>query len=277
MSHLQQIKQDMQDELACREREVEDLKNVNNGHEWKVFCLETEVDLGKKEKNQFKGEWEKAELRLAEREAQLKEQRIRLFASEEDVRLALEEVKQAKTEAGRVQALNADLSEQNGALKEYNEYLEKEHNKDLEFLLKEKDEQISGFIDILKGKINESDEHKLRSNKLQLDKEEIMVRVEKLELENYELEQSVVEHEHLLEQQSHKIDQEMAVIEEQRATIGEQASTITQQGDALAQLKKELKEQHCVRAEVDHLHQEHLKFVQEMHASQLEEAGQKGL
>ena len=45
----------MQDEAALKDREVMELKNVNNGHEWKVFCLETEMDLGKKEKNQFKG------------------------------------------------------------------------------------------------------------------------------------------------------------------------------------------------------------------------------
>ena len=162
-----------------------ELKNVNNGHEWKVFCLETEMDLGKKEKNQFKGQWEKAELKLAERESQLKEQRITIFTAEEDIRIALDEIKMLKGEINRLETANSELSEQATTVKQYNQYLEKEHNKDLEFLLKQKDEQISGFIDILKGKINESDEQKLKNNKLLQDNQQITSRVEKLELENY--------------------------------------------------------------------------------------------
>ena len=99
------------------------LKNVINSHEWKVFCLETEIDLSKKEKNQFKSEWEKTELKLAEKEVHFKDQRVKMFAAEEEARLAEEEAKYLRSELGRKQTLNEDLAGQVAELKEYSGYL----------------------------------------------------------------------------------------------------------------------------------------------------------
>ena len=51
-----------------------------NNYEWKLFCLETELDLCSKEKKQLKFVVEKQEIQLAKVEGALKEQRIAIFS-----------------------------------------------------------------------------------------------------------------------------------------------------------------------------------------------------
>lgn len=66
------------------------MKKTINNYEWKLFCLETELDLSNKEKKQYKYVCDKHEARLADFEATNKQNTIKIFSLQEEVR-ALEE------------------------------------------------------------------------------------------------------------------------------------------------------------------------------------------
>lgn len=60
--------------------EKEKMKKTINNYEWKLFCLETELDLSNKEKKQYKYVNDKHELRIAELEGSLKQMTIKVYS-----------------------------------------------------------------------------------------------------------------------------------------------------------------------------------------------------
>lgn len=60
--------------------EKEKMKKTINNYEWKLFCLETELDLSNKEKKQYKYVNDKHELRIGELENGLKQTTIKVYS-----------------------------------------------------------------------------------------------------------------------------------------------------------------------------------------------------
>lgn len=83
--------------------QAEKMKKIINNYDWKLFCLETELDLSNKEKKQYRYVNDKNEMRMGELESQLKHQTIKLYGLEEDLKLMAEENKKLQMEVIRKQ------------------------------------------------------------------------------------------------------------------------------------------------------------------------------
>ena len=84
---MKEVEQGLRTQLETQSEELERVRAVLNNYEWKLFCLETQLDLYSKEKKQLKFVVEKQEVQLGKVEAALKDQRITLFSEEEENRL----------------------------------------------------------------------------------------------------------------------------------------------------------------------------------------------
>jgi hypothetical protein len=67
------------------------MKKTINNYEWKLFCLETELDLSNKEKKQYKYVNDKHESKIGELEATVKQMTIKIYSLEEEVKAIEEE------------------------------------------------------------------------------------------------------------------------------------------------------------------------------------------
>ena len=47
-------------------KELEKMKNILNNYDWKLFCIETELDLSNKQKKQYKYLSEKHEIKISQ-------------------------------------------------------------------------------------------------------------------------------------------------------------------------------------------------------------------
>lgn len=78
--------------------QVQSLKKTINNYEWKLFCLETELDLSNKEKKQYKYVNDKSEQRLNEYENQIKDQIMKIYTMQQELKRSLDENKLLKME-----------------------------------------------------------------------------------------------------------------------------------------------------------------------------------
>lgn len=95
---LKEIEQKLKDELNLQITEAERSKAILNNYEWKLFCLETELDLCNKDRKQLKFMAQKHEIQQSKLEHALKEKRIEIFSWEEENRMLSSENRYLSTE-----------------------------------------------------------------------------------------------------------------------------------------------------------------------------------
>ena len=95
---MKEVEQRLKEELDVQGEELERVNAVLNNYEWKLFCLETELDLSNKERKQLKFTGEKQEAQISKMEAALKDQRVAMFRVEEENRLIITEKRYLATE-----------------------------------------------------------------------------------------------------------------------------------------------------------------------------------
>jgi chromosome segregation ATPase len=178
----------LEKEVGSLLEEKEKMKKIINNYDWKLFCLETELDLSNKEKKQYKFVNDKHENRMAEFEATVKQMTIKIYSLEEEVKAIEEENRFLEAETDHKQRKINDLTAQ----------LEEAQNgetvKEFEYRLREKDEELTEITSYLKEKMKEHHEIKLRSGQLEKSLQEAHKKVEKAEFEAYEMEQCLIEH-----------------------------------------------------------------------------------
>lgn len=159
---MQNLKEDQLSLLAERDtlgaetqklaHELHRTKDALNSYDWKLFCLETELDLCSKDRKQLALTNDSLELTLREMENKLNSQRIALFTHEEEHKLLTQQNRYLNGESQRKQNIIEDLLVQIDSLRQ-----SQESHKELEYRLREKDEELSVTTQYLKQKIGELD------------------------------------------------------------------------------------------------------------------------
>lgn len=86
MSQYRDMYEMLSRQLSQRTSEGEEMKKIINNYDWKLFCLETELDLSNKEKKQYKYINDKNEMKMSEYEMQIKQLTLRVYNLEQDVK-----------------------------------------------------------------------------------------------------------------------------------------------------------------------------------------------
>lgn len=164
--------------MASLLQEKEKMKKIINNYDWKLFCLETELDLSNKEKKQYKYVNDKHETKLAQYEATIKQMTIKNYSLEEEVKAIEEENKFYEAELDYKQKQIDELLVQKDTQ-------ETDALKQLQYRIQEKDEELKEITNYLKEKLNENHQIKLKCSQLEKNLHDAQKKAEKSEFESY--------------------------------------------------------------------------------------------
>lgn len=184
--------------------QVQSLKKTINNYEWKLFCLETQLDLSNKEKKQYKYVNDKSEQRLNEYENQIKDQIMKIYTMQQELKRSLDENKLLKMELCNKKVTIEALESQ---IESINEEQNWEELKELKYRIKEKDEELQEITNYLKEKITECHEYKVKATVAERQASQIHEKMENIQEQNYELEQTIVQTEDEIEVLKNKLEQ----------------------------------------------------------------------
>lgn len=162
---LKEVEQQLREELMLQTEEGERSRAVLNNYEWKLFCLETELDLCNKDRKQLKFMAEKHEIQQSKLEHALKEKRIEVFSWEEENRMLSSENRYLSTEVKSKADIIGRLQEEVATLK--HDIQGHEEFKEMTYSLKEKEDEMSEIMLFLKEKIGELDQAKHRITQME--------------------------------------------------------------------------------------------------------------
>lgn len=182
--------------------QVQSLKKTINNYEWKLFCLETQLDLSNKEKKQYKYVNDKSEQRLNEYENQIKDQIMKIYTMQQELKRSLDENKLLKMELCNKKVTIEALESQ---IESINEEQNWEELKELKYRIKEKDEELQEITNYLKEKITECHEYKVKATVAERQTSQIHQKMENIQEQNYELEQTIVQTEDEIEVLKNKL------------------------------------------------------------------------
>lgn len=118
MRKSRELREVAERDLVEMTEQAEKMKKIINNYDWKLFCLETELDLSNKEKKQYRYVNDKNEMRISELESQIKHQTIKVYGLEEDLKLMADENKKMQMEIIRKQMKVDELLDEIDELKE---------------------------------------------------------------------------------------------------------------------------------------------------------------
>jgi chromosome segregation ATPase len=133
------------------------MRKIINNYDWKLFCIETEIELVRKEKNMLKEELLKKDYFIADCEVRITELSSRVCSLEEELRLICDENNFFEMQISQKQMKIDELQADVDAYKDIHDF------KEMSYQMKEKEDELKEMAKFLREKINENHELKIRT------------------------------------------------------------------------------------------------------------------